>query len=148
MSELIQDYLRKRGVRHFRGHHDDEYFFLVDVLVDGRHKRLNVHLQASGEVVQVSIAPDRYYPATARGLLADAAARWNAAEPGAEVVIHGSSDPSRVGVSVHDCTGPVDVAGLSAFVDHAIAGAIELFAGMRRAAEPMEQDGPRLRDAG
>lgn len=148
MSELIQGYLRKRGVRYFRGHHDDEYFFLVDVLVDGRHKRLNVHLQASGELVQVSIAPDRYYAASARGRLEEFAARWNAEYPGAEVLIHGSSDPSRVGVSVHDSIGPVDIVGLSTLVDHAIAGAIELFAGMRRVADPTHHEGVPLRDAG
>ena len=106
---MIPDYLRTRGVRYFRGHHDDEYFFLVDVLVGGRHKRLSVHLQSAGEAVQVSIAPDRYYPAAARDRLVEFASRWNAGQPGAEVVIHESSDPSRVGVSVHDSTAAVGI---------------------------------------
>lgn len=148
MNQLIQDYLRTRGARYFRGHHADDYFYFVDALVDGRHKRLNVHLQAVGDGVEISIAPDRYYPADARQRLAELAARWHVTEPGADVVIHESSDPRLVGVSVHDFTRPAGVAELSTFVDHAVAAAIELFAGMRRLAAPAEQDGPMLRDAG
>jgi hypothetical protein len=33
MNGLIEDYLSTRGVRYFRGHHDDEYFYLVDFVV-------------------------------------------------------------------------------------------------------------------
>ena len=148
MNELIEDYLCSRGARFFRGHHADDYFFLVDVLVDGRHKRLTVHLQAAGGGVEISIAPDRYYPAEARDLFDELVARWNLAEPGAEVVIHRSSDPGLVGVSVRDAARPESVAGLSAFVDHAVGAAIDLFAGMRRVAAPTDQGGPMLRDAG
>ena len=148
MNELIEDYLCNRGKRFFRGHHADDYFFLVDVLVDGRHKRLTVHLLAVADGVEISIAPDRYYPAEARDRLDELVERWNLAEPGADVVIHRSSDPGLVGVSVHDHTRPANVAGLRAFVDHAVGAAIDLFAGMRRVAAPAEQGGPLLRDAG
>jgi hypothetical protein len=48
MNTLIEEYLRARGVRYFRGHHDDEYFFLVDFqsdfCLDASHGRLHVHL--------------------------------------------------------------------------------------------------------
>ena len=98
--------------------------------------------------MQVSIAPDRYYPAAARDRLVEFASRWNAGQPGAEVVIHESSDPSRVGVSVHDSTAAVGISGLGAFVDGAVAAAIELFAGLRRVVEPTRQDEPMLRDVG
>lgn len=151
MNELIEDYLRRRGARYFRGHHVDEYFYLVDVLVDGHHKRLHVHLEAAGparNAVQVSISPDRYYPASARPTLACLAGRWMAGEPGADVVIHDSSDPSLVGLSVHTWEHPVDVAGLTAFVDHAVSAAIELFAQIRSAVPAPVQSGALLRDAG
>lgn len=148
MNELIQDYLRTRGARFFRGHHVDEYFFLVDVLVEGRHKRLNVHLQASGDTVTVLIAPDRYYSATAREALVELAGRWRRGEPDCEVVVHDSSDPSLVGVSIHRHVRPKNAAELRASVDHSVTAAIELFAAMRRLAAPAEQDGPMLRDAG
>ena len=105
MNELIQEYLRTRGARFFLGHHVDEYFFLVDVLVDGRHKRLNIHLRAAGDAVQVSIDPDRYYPAVARERLTELATRWTALQPAAEVMFHDSSDPSLVGsVSTTMCS--------------------------------------------
>ena len=29
-TQLIERYLSARQLRHFRGHHDDEYFFLVN----------------------------------------------------------------------------------------------------------------------
>jgi hypothetical protein len=46
MQRQIEDYLRARGVRFFRGHHDDEYFYLVDFLSGAYRGRLNVHLEA------------------------------------------------------------------------------------------------------
>lgn len=145
----IEDYLRSRGARYFRGHHDDEYFFPVDAVVDGRHKRLQVHLQGAGgdsggiDIVQVSVTSDRYYPASARVRLAELAALWQAGQPSAEVVIHDSSDPSLVGVSAYFRE---PVVGLPGSADHAVAAAIELFALMRREVPPVH--GPVLRDAG
>lgn len=151
MNELIEDYLRRRGSRYFRGHHADEYFFLVDVLIDGHHKRLQVHLEAVGpdrDTVQVSISPDRYYPAASRATLADLAARWMVGESGADVVIHDSSDPSLVGLSVHTWESPTSLGGLSGFVDHAVNAAIEFFAQIRAAVPMPSQRGHLLRDAG
>ncbi len=149
MNHQIEDYLRSRGARYFRGHHDDEYFFPVDAVVDGRHKRLQVHLQPEGgastgsDIVQVSVTSDRYYPASARGRLAELAAWWQRGEPSAEVVIHDSSDPSLVGVSAYFRE---PVVGLPGAADHAVAAAIDLFALMRREVAPAR--GPVLRDAG
>ena len=146
MNELIEGYLRTRGVRYFRGHHDDEYFFLVDVVLEGRRKRLHLHLQGEGcDVVALSIAPDRYYPTSARAQLADVAARWKAGEPSAEVVIHDSSDPRLVGVSAHYRAGSAELARA---VDHAIAAAIDLFAEMKDVATSAPHRNGLLRDAG
>jgi len=79
---LIKDYLRANGVRYFRGHHDDEYFFLVDFLADTGHGRLHVHLAVGGllrDTVQIGITPDRFYPADTRDRLAGLVARWTVA---------------------------------------------------------------------
>lgn len=151
MHALIEDFLRRRGTRYFRGHHADEYFFLVDASVDGHHKRLRVHLEAAGparDAVAVSIAPDRYYPAAARRTLTDLALRWKAGESGADVVIHDSSDPRLVGLSVRTWERPESLAGLAAFVDHAVAASIEFFAQIRAAVPAPAQGGSFLRDAG
>ena len=61
-TRLIERYLHTRQVQYFRGHHDDEYFFLVNAY----HGRLHVHLEpcgAGGTAVRVTITAERYYPA-------------------------------------------------------------------------------------
>lgn len=144
MNRLIEDYLRTRGVRFFRGHHDDEYFYLVGV---GAHRgHLNVHLEVCGpdrDAVQIGITADRYYPAGVRDGLADLAARWNAGSPTVPAVVHDSSDPRLVGLSAGGVFRPAGIADLSAFVDTAVSGAVTLFGDATRLAAPAA-----LRDAG
>ena len=155
MNALIEDYLRARGVRYFRGHHDDEYFFLVDLPVDfhvaAARGRLHVHLGVSGllrDTVQLSITADRYYRADKRDRLTGMAARWTAHGNGAEAVVHDSCDPALIGIAVHDRFRPADSAGLAGFVDHAIASATELFEQVTVEALPSQQVPKLMRDAG
>lgn len=150
MDRLIEDYLRTRGVRYFRGHHDDEYFFLVDFLVDACRGRLNVHLEVAGsarDAVSVGISPDRYYPATERGRLVDLAARWSAG--GAlEAVVHDSCDPQLVGLLVRGACRPDGLAELTDFTDGAVGSAVELFGRTLALAAPRGNGPGGLRDAG
>ena len=128
MNRLIEAYLRGRGLRYFRGRHDDEYFFLLAGADGGR---LNVHLEvcgADGDTVQVSVSPDRYFLAESRDRLSDLAADWNAADPCALAVVHDSSDPALVGVMAYNCHRPGDVEALTDSVDRTVASATELFA--------------------
>lgn len=153
MNTLIEEYLRTTGLRYFRGHHDDEYFFLVDFLfvADSHHGRLHVHLEAAGadrDAVQVSITPDRYYPAEARDRLTALAARWNAEHPGAEAVVRDSCDPALVGAMLLHAERPADADALASFVDEAVSAGIELFGRMRQAVAGLEQSPVGLRDAG
>lgn len=151
MNALIEQYLRSRGVRYFRGHHDDEFFYLVDFLVDAHRGRLNVHLEVCGpgrDAVRVSVSPDRFYPADRRAGLTAVAARWNAGDPCVLAVVHESSDPALVGVSAGGVRRPGDLAGLTDFVDRAVAASVEVFALMRDVAPPQSQTGGMLRDAG
>ena len=152
---MIEEYLRVRGVRYFRGRHDDEYFFLVDFLADfsleSGHGRLHVHLEVSGlsgDTVQLNITPDRFYPANHRGPLSVLAARWTAGSGGAEAVVHDSSDPDLVGISVLDRFRPTSSARLAYFVDQSIAAAIELFAQVTAEVPPAHPRPELLRDAG
>ena len=157
MNALIETYLRSTGVRYFRGHHDDEYFFLVDFLflVDAHQGRLHVHLEACGtdrdsvhrDSVQLSITPDRFYPVESRGRLAALAARWIGQNPGAEATVHDSSDPGLVGVSIQSLHRPADAESLASFVDDCVASAIELFGAMGQTAT-CQATAPPLRDAG
>ena len=155
MNTLIEEYLRARGVRYFRGHHDDEYFFLVDFqsdfCLDASNGRLHVHLEVSGAArndVQLSITPDRFYPAAKRDLLTSLATRWTAGSGGAEAVIHDSSDPALVGITVLDRFRPTSSAGLAYFVDQSIASAIELFEQVTAEVLPSHPGHEALRDAG
>lgn len=152
MNELIEDYLRGRGVRYFRGHRDDAFFYFVDVPVSAfrarRTGRLNVHLEVCGprrDAVRVSVGPDRFYPADRRERLTAIAARWNAGDPCVHAVVHDSSDPALVGVEARITRRPIDTAGLADFVDHAVASSVELFGLIGEAALPEPHS---LRDAG
>lgn len=134
MNRLIEAYLRGRGLRYFRGRHDDEYFFL---LADAHGGRLNVHLEVCGaerDTVQVSVSPDRYCLAEVRDRLSDLAAEWNAGDPSALAVVHDSSDPTLVGVTAYNCYRPDDVEALTVSVDRTVASATDLFGLVRRRA--------------
>jgi len=155
MNALIEDYLRARGLQYFRGQHDDEYFFLidshVDFFVDVSRGRLHVHLGVGGllrDTVHLSITPDRFYSADRRDRLAGMAARWTANSQGAEAVVHESSDPALVGISVDDRFRPTDHVALADCVDQTIASAIELFDEVNGEAITRPQAPEILRDAG
>jgi len=148
MKRQIEDYLRARGMQYFRGHHDDEYFFLVDFLAGAYRGRLYVHLQVcEGEpdAVLLTISPDRYYSAEKAQWLSTLAERWNAEDPPVRVTVHGSCDPHLVGVQARSRNRPDDVAALTVFVDDAVAAGIDVFGRMSAAAIPASNT---LRDAG
>lgn len=154
MNRLIEDYLCTRGVRYFRGHHDDEYFFLVGLPRrngDQRKAHLNIHLEVVGierDTVQVSISEDRYYPAANRAQLDELVAQWNADAPAVLARVHDSCDPQLVGLSALGAFQPVGLAELTEFVDAAVADAVTLF-GAANGAVPRAQQRPGvLRDAG
>jgi hypothetical protein len=124
MSQLIEDCLRAAGVRFFRGHHSDEYFFLVGA----RHRRLHIHLAGgSAGAVTLTITPDRYYPANLRDQLQTMVRATAAAELG-EVRVRESCDPALVGVVAQRCWQPSDAAALRADVEAALTAALEMFA--------------------
>ena len=143
MNELIEGYLRTGGVRYFRGHHDDEYFFLVDA----RAGRLYVHLGVNGaekDAVRIDITPDRYYPAAHRDELLHEVQRWNDEAHGIGALIGRSCDPQLAGVSAGSVYHGTGSGEFGAFVDNSIAAATELFERIRLAVEPRQP----LRDAG
>jgi len=148
MTELIERYLRSRGARYFRGHHDDEYFFLVDVPAGANRGRLHVHLGVGadrGEVVLV-ITPDRYYPGARRERIATVAARWTDGVAGVRVDVHESCDPALVGVVLNAQCRPAGIGELTRFVDRTVASAVDFFAMLGTGLGEMDAGG--LRDAG
>lgn len=133
MNELIEEYLRTRGVRYFRGHRDDEYFYLVDTRVHTGHPRLNVRLHvhlavcgADRDAVQITITGDRYYPAGHSEVFQQAVSRWNAECHDVGAVIQPSCDPTLVGVAAGSRYRGTDVDELCSFVEGSEAGAVQL----------------------
>ncbi|TGD90299.1 hypothetical protein BayCH28_00020 [Mycolicibacterium sp. CH28] len=143
-TELIEGYLRTRQVRYFRGHHDDEFFFLVNTY----HGRLHVHLEPCGpaaKTVKISVTAERYYPIDQCDRVAALAQQWNNTGPRVSALVFESSDPGLVGVVAESRfrTGEIE---FGAFADQAIQSAIELFARMK-ASVGSAPDGGRLLDA-
>ena len=144
-AQLIERYLRARQVRHFRGHHDDEYFFLVS----GYHGRLHVHLQPcgpSGAAVQISITTERYYPAEQRARVESLVEQWNHTAPRITASVFESSDPRLVGVLAERRYRAGDT-DFGPFVDQAVQSAIDLF-GRLGVLVPSPSEETHLLDAG
>jgi len=159
-ADLIESYLRTRHVRYFGGHHDDEFFFLVNAY----HGRLHVHLEPSGpdrESVTIRVTAERYYPAAERAAIASLADRWNQAHSASGAVVFSSCDPRLVGVAAESRYRNTD-AGFGDFADQAIQAAAlldrevqateQIDRGLDRLHLAVEQgrsgDGQRLLDAG
>ena len=96
----------------------------------------------------MSITPDRFYPVGKRELLTSLSTRWTAGSGGAEAVVHGSSDPALVGITVSDRFRPTSGSGLAYYVDQSIASAIELFEQVTAEVLPAQPGPAALRDAG
>lgn len=145
-AALIEAYLRARQVRYFRGHHDDEFFFLINAY----HGRLHVHLEvptADRDVITINIAEERYYPAMLRGRLAGLVDEWNGTSPWAKAALVASSDPNLLGIAA-DNRYSRKSGDFAAVVDHTLQSAIELFGRARTLAAASGSDGSPLRDAG
>ncbi|BBZ47308.1 YbjN domain-containing protein [Mycobacterium parmense] len=148
--DLIERYLRTRGRRYFRGHHDGEFFFVAEA----QPRRLHVHLEISpshDDVLIVRVAPGCFFPAVDRPWLAHFSERWSRLDRGVTAVVHDSSDPQRIGVVARTSQWiPADVPfeDFATFVDRTIAAATELFAALHQITELPSATGPLVRDAG
>lgn len=145
-AELIESYLRARQVRYFRGHHDDEFFFLINAY----HGRLHVHLEVSAadrDSITINVSEERYYPARLRGYLVGLVDEWNGADPWAKATLVTSSDPNLLGIAA-DNRYSRDSVDFAKVVDRTLQSAIELFGRARVLVVASGSDGNPLRDAG
>lgn len=151
-AELVERYLRTRGRSYFRGHHDGEYFFVTRARMSVS-RRLHVHLEISpehGDVLIVRVTPGCFFPATERPWLVHFSDTWN--RQGREVIaiVHGSSDPQRIGVVARRSQWirpNVSFEDFAAFVDRTIGAATDLFDGLGPVGE-LPTAHPLVRDAG
>lgn len=148
-AKLVERYLRTRGRRYFRGHHDGEYFF-----VTGAPRRLHVHVEISpahDDVLIIRVTPGRYFPAADRPWLTYFSDKWNRQDRHVTAIVHGSSDPQRIGVVARKSRwirNSVSFADFASFLDLTIADATELFEELNPAVESPSTERPLLRDAG
>lgn len=148
-ANLVERYLRTRGRRYFRGHHDGEYFF-----VSNAPRRLHVHFEISpahDDVLIIRVNPGCYFPAADRPWVTHFCDRWNGLDRQVTAIVHGSSDPQRIGVMARKSQwirNDVRFNEFAAFVDETIADAIELFEELNPPVELPPIERPLLRDAG
>ena len=148
--ELTERYLRSRGIRHFRGQHDRECFFVSNA--GGR--RLHVHLGVSrwrSDVFTIRVAPACFFPATDSAHLAQLAETWNHQNPEVTAIVHGSSDPHRIGVFARSSQRVRDrilFEEFACYVDRAIAAAIDFFTELAPVAGSTSRAQPLVREVG
>ena len=140
-TQLIESYMQGRQRRFFRGHHDDEFFFLVSAY----HGRLHVHMQASGSDVDITVTAEHYFPAARRAAVAALVQQWNDADLPAVATVSASCDPQRIGVVAERRYRAVD-GDFGRFVDQTVQSAIDLFGRLRAVSAPSSASD--LRDAG
>ncbi|ORB84194.1 hypothetical protein B1987_10755 [Mycobacterium kansasii] len=147
---LIEHYLRTRGKRYFRGRHDGEFFFVANAFP----RRLHVHMEISAgrpDVFVMRVAPACFFPAADHARLAQFANLWNTRNRAVTAMVHGSSDPRRVGFTA--CTfqaipGLIRFDEFAAIVDRALDAAVELFGELPPLAVTAHTTTPLLLDAG
>lgn len=152
-ARLIERYLRTRGGRYcgryFRGHHDGEFFYVINV----RPRRLHVHLEicpTRSDVLVIRVTPTCFFPAADRSWLTEFASAWNRHNREVSAIVHDSSDTRRIGVvacrSLRIAEG-ARFEDFAAVVDAAVADAIDLFGRLTTVTGLPPTDPPLLRDA-
>jgi hypothetical protein len=99
----------------------------------------------------IRVAPACFFPATDSARLARLADTWNQRNPEVTVIVHGSSDPRRIGVfarSSRRVRDRIPFEELACFADTAIATAIAFFSELSPVVELGSTAQPLLRDAG
>ncbi|HTQ22583.1 hypothetical protein [Mycobacterium sp.] len=149
-TDLIERYLRTRGRRYFRGQHDGEYFFVANA----HPHRLHVHLGISRwhrDEFTIRVVPACFFPAADDARLANLADTWNEQNREVTAIVHGSSDPQRIGVLARGSKRIPDRISFdefAAFVDRTIAAATDLFSELTPVDELPSAQQPLVRDAG
>jgi hypothetical protein len=151
-ANLIERYMSTSGLRFFRGQHDGEYFFVAN-----SSPRLHVHLEVSpsfGDVVIIRVTPASFYPVADRPWLTRSADAWNQQNREVTAILHGSSDPQRIGVVARKSQWireSMSLEDFASFVDRSIKAAIDLFAELTPVVElpsRVYSEQPLLRNAG
>jgi hypothetical protein len=151
-TEMIERYLRARGCRYFRGHHDADYFFILTV----GHERLHIHIEippADRHSVTFRATPSCFYPAAESARLRSFAGKWNKESRPTRAVVLESCDQNRIGLAAENSyhlAAEVPFEEFADLADSTIRSAVALFAEMPTAATepaPVRRPGTRRKDA-
>jgi hypothetical protein len=148
-ANLIERYMCTCGLRFFRGQHDGEYFFVANA----HPRRLHVHLEISpsfGDVLIIRVTPACFFPVADRPWLTHFADTWNQQNREVTAIVHGSSDPQRIGVSARRSQWireSISFEDFACFADRTIAAAIDLFAELTPVVELPSTAQPLLLEA-
>jgi hypothetical protein len=148
-AKLIDRYVRTCGLQFLKGEHDGEYFCVANA--EGR--RLHIHLEISpsfGDMLVIGVAPAYSFRAADRPWLTRLADTWNKQNRKVTAILHGCSDPQRVGLVARRSRwiqDDISFEDFAAFVDRTIAEAVDLFAEATVVVELPSSAQPLLRDA-
>ena len=148
-ANLIERYVRTSGLPFLKGEHDGEHFCVANAPAG----RLHVHLEISpsfGDMLLIRIAPARPFRAADRPWLTRLADTWNRQNRKVTAILHGCSDPQRVGLVARRSQWiqeTISFADFASFVDRTIAEAVDLFAEAAVVVELPATAQPMLRDA-
>ncbi|OBK46250.1 hypothetical protein [Mycobacterium sp. 1081908.1] len=147
-AKMIERYVRTCGLQFLKGEHDGEYFCVANA--DGG--RLHIHLEIApsfGDMLVIGVAPAYSFRAADRPWLTRLADTWNRRNRKVTAILHGCSDPQRVGLVARRSRwiqDGISFEDFASFVDRTIAEAVDLFAeatvvvGLPSTAQPMLRD--------
>ncbi|SPM33347.1 hypothetical protein MRAB57_1151 [Mycobacterium rhizamassiliense] len=130
-AELIERYLVSRELRFFRS--DDGEDFLL-VLSNYERGKLHVHLRINGlrrDILEISVSPAAYYPATERPRLMELVNEWNRDNHWPKAFVRETPQPSHVGVvgeTAYLLADGIHVAALGNFIKSGVEYGADLFA--------------------
>lgn len=123
-------------------------------VIDARPRRLHVEFENSpsfGDVLTIQVSPACSFPVADRAWLTRFADAWNQKISEVTMIVHGCSNPKRVGVSARRTRWireDMSFEEFASFADRTIAVAIALFADLAPVAELPSPTKPLLRNAG
>lgn len=118
-TELIERYLRSRHLRFFRSDDGEEFMM---VLSNYERGKLHVNLRINGlrrDILEISVSPAGYYPASDRPRLMELVNDWNRDTHWPKAFVRETAQPSHVSV-VGECayllTDGIHLDGLGNFI--------------------------------
>lgn len=118
-TELIERYLRSRHLRFFCSDDGEEFMMVLSNYVRGK---LHVNLRINGlrrDILEISVSPAGYYPASDRPRLMELVNDWNRDTHWPKAFVRETAQPSHVSVvgeSAYLLTDGIHLDGLGNFI--------------------------------